>query len=166
MNAQAKPIHTTRMSEHLRTRVVDVPSRKLLVARLSGSEQESDLSFPPNCNGFGRVRHFKQETSPGWPSNPLPIIPACRALGMHASPMMTAQVFQNAACAWRCWYCFVPYNLLSADPKRSAWFTSAELVELYQAEPNRAAIIDLSGGSPDLVPEWTVWMMEALSDAG
>ncbi len=30
----------------------------------------------------------------------------------------------------------------------------------------RPAVIDLSGGQPDLVPEWTVWMIEALADAG
>jgi uncharacterized Fe-S cluster-containing radical SAM superfamily protein len=79
---------------------------------------------------------------------------------------MTALVFQNAACAWRCWYCFVPEELLRADPDQSAWFTAAELVELYRAIPNAPRIIDLSGGSPDLVPEWTPWMMRALNAAG
>lgn len=79
---------------------------------------------------------------------------------------MTALVFQNAACAWRCWYCFVPEDLLKADPDRSAWFTAAELVALYRQIPDPPRIIDLSGGSPDLVPEWTPWMMRALQDAG
>ena len=74
---------------------------------------------------------------------------------------MTALVFQNAACAWRCWYCFVPEDLLKADPNRSAWFTAAELVELYRQIPDAPRIIDLSGGSPDLVPG-----MDALDDAG
>jgi uncharacterized Fe-S cluster-containing radical SAM superfamily protein len=80
--------------------------------------------------------------------------------------MMTALVFQNAACAWRCWYCFVPDELLKADPNRSAWFTAAELVNLYRQIPDAPRIIDLSGGSPDLVPEWTPWMMRALKNAG
>jgi organic radical activating enzyme len=79
---------------------------------------------------------------------------------------MEAQVFQNAACAWRCWYCFVPYNLLNADPKRSAWLSAEELVALYKHDEQRPQIIDLSGGSPDLVPEWVPWMMQALSSAG
>jgi hypothetical protein len=39
-------------------------------------------------------------------------------------------------------------------------------VELYGAEADRPVVIDLSGGSPDLVPEWTPWMMEALAAAG
>ena len=88
------------------------------------------------------------------------------ALGIAPPPMMEAQVFQNAACAWRCWYCFVPYNLLSADPKRSTWLSAEELVALYHAEEHRPLIIDLSGGSPDLVPEWVPWMMQALNAAG
>ncbi len=79
---------------------------------------------------------------------------------------MTAQVFQNAACNWRCWYCFVPFNLLSADERRSAWLRPEDLVARYAAESNRARVLDLSGGSPDLVPEWIPWMMEALSKAG
>jgi uncharacterized Fe-S cluster-containing radical SAM superfamily protein len=60
----------------------------------------------------------------------------------------------------------VPYNLLSADPKRGEWLTAEDLVQLYRKEPERPLVIDLSGGSPDLVPEWTPWMMRALADAG
>lgn len=159
-------INTEEFSPKLRERAIHVKDRRLLISRLNGSDQEIDLTVPCNCDGFGRIRHFKQATSVGWPNNPLPIVPACRALGLDAPPAMTAQVFQNAACAWRCWYCFVPYNLLAADPKRSAWFSAEQLVYLYQAENEPPLIIDLSGGSPDLVPEWTVWMMQALKSAG
>jgi uncharacterized Fe-S cluster-containing radical SAM superfamily protein len=163
--AVAKQMDTAKMSEHLRERAIDVAQRKLLISRLGGSAQEPDLTLPTNCGGYGRVRHFRLDTSPGWPLNPLPIQPACKALGMEPPKAMTAQVFQNAACAWRCWYCFVPYNLLSADPKHSDWLSAENLVRLYRRESDRPRIIDLSGGSPDLVPEWTVWMMKALTDA-
>lgn len=166
MTAPVKPIDTAKMSEHLRGRAIDISARKLLISRLAGSDQESDLTIPSNCNGYGRIRHFRQQTSDGWPTNPLPIVPACRALGLDPPPVMTAQVFQNAACAWRCWYCFVPYNLLSADPDRSEWLTADDLVQLYRNEAERPLVIDLTGGSPDLVPEWTPWMMRALADAG
>lgn len=159
-------INTEQFSEQLRARTIDTSARRVLISRLGGSDQEGDLQLPANCGGFGRVRHFKIATAPGWPANPLPIVPACAALGLPVLEVMTAQVFQNAACAWRCWYCFVPYNLLKADPARSEWFTAEQLVSLYTAEEGRPLIIDLSGGSPDLVPEWTVWMMEALELAG
>lgn len=167
MTDAAKPIDTARFAAHLRARAIDVESGRILISRLAGSGQEADLTLPANCNGYGRVRHFRLATAPGWPANPLPIAPACRALGVADVPeLMTALVFQNAACAWRCWYCFVPEDLLKADPDRSAWFTAAELVALYRQIPDPPRIIDLSGGSPDLVPEWTPWMMRALQDAG
>jgi uncharacterized Fe-S cluster-containing radical SAM superfamily protein len=163
----AKPIDTARFSALLRARSVNAAGRQLLVSRLSGSEQEADIAAPVNCGGYGRVRHFRFSTSPGWPANPLPIVPACKALGVNPLPaVMTAQVFQNAACGWRCWYCFVPDNLLRADPTRSAWVTPEDLVELYAAEPERPLILDLSGGSPDLVPEWVPWTKEALAAIG
>ena len=161
------PIDTARFSGVLRSRAIDIGRRRLLVSRLAGSDQAADLTAPANCGGFGRIRHFRESTAAGWPSNPLPIVPACRALGLAAVPsLMTAQVFQNAACNWRCWYCYVPYNMLSADEARSAWLRPQDLVALYTAEPDRPRVLDLSGGSPDLVPEWIPWMMEALTEAG
>lgn len=162
-----KPIDTEKFAERLRARAINAVDRKILISRLSGSEQEVDLSSPTNCDGFGRIRHFKMKTSDGWPANPLPIVPACEALGIREPPaMMMAQVFQNAACAWRCWYCFVPDALLKADIARSSWLSAEELVAFYADLSDRPSIIDLSGGSPDLVPEWTPWMMEALRSRG
>jgi uncharacterized Fe-S cluster-containing radical SAM superfamily protein len=75
---------------------------------------------------------------------------------------MNAQVFQNAACNWRCWYCFVPFKLLSASEEQAGWLTADEMVQLYMRESVRPVIIDCSGGQPDLVPEWVPWMMRAL----
>jgi uncharacterized Fe-S cluster-containing radical SAM superfamily protein len=167
MSDTVKPIDTEKFAAHLRQRAIDPIGRRILISRLTGSGQEIDLSAPANCNGFGRIRHFRRATADGWPPNPLPIVPACAALGIGAVPdMMQAQVFQNAACAWRCWYCFVPEDLLNADVKRSAWLTPAELIALFMDQPDRPLILDLSGGSPDLVPEWTPWMMKALDAAG
>lgn len=167
MTGAPKPIDTINFAAQLRARAIDVNGGRVLISRLSGSGQEVDLTLPANCNGYGRVRHFRMATAAGWPSNPLPIAPASRALGIAPVPeMMTALVFQNAACAWRCWYCFVPEELLKADPKQSCWFTADELVALYCQIPEAPRILDLSGGSPDLVPEWTPWMMRALDNAG
>ena len=112
MMGQGKPINTKKFAKHLRERAIDVTNRKILISQLAGSEQEADLNEPVNCGGFGRVRHFCLDTLPGWPTNSLPIVPACKALGVKPVPrMMRAQVFQNAACAWRCWYYFVPDSL-------------------------------------------------------
>ncbi|MGI8919084.1 MAG: hypothetical protein ACR2H6_10820, partial [Pyrinomonadaceae bacterium] len=38
----------------------------------------------------------------------------------------------------------------------------SELIDLYLQQPDPPAMIDLTGGQPDLVPEWVPWMMEEL----
>jgi uncharacterized Fe-S cluster-containing radical SAM superfamily protein len=163
----AVSIDTDRFSEQMRRRGVDRAARKLRITNFKGSQQEQDFSEPSNCQGFGRIRHFRLHASEAWPRNPLPIDPAARALGLTPPPdHFEAQVFQNAVCNWRCWYCFVDFELLSGSSKRSAMLSADELLELYHAEPQRAPMIDLSGGQPDLVPEWVPWMMEALERAG
>jgi uncharacterized Fe-S cluster-containing radical SAM superfamily protein len=159
-------IDTDAVSARYRAAAVRPDERRLLVTDFRGSEQEPDLTEPANCGGLGRIRHFRRQASAGWPPNPLPIDPAARFLGVEPSALLRGQVFQNAVCNWRCWYCFVPFNLLAAHPAHSRWVTTDELVELYLSEPGRPAIIDLSGGQPDLVPEWVPWTMQALRARG
>ncbi len=165
VETQTRPerlIDTPRMAAQLRARVIDTAGRRILIARIEGSAQAQDLSVPANGAGFGRIRHFRRTTAPGWPTNPLPIDPACRSLGLPSTDLFRVQAFQNEACAWRCWYCFVPFNLLAGDPTKGAWLTAEELVELYINTTDRPLAIDLTGGSPDLTPEWPLWMMRAL----
>ena len=111
-------IDTADMAAKMRARILRPATRELLVTRLDGSAQEGDLTSPVNCSGLGRVRHFHRATAEGWPENFLPIDPAARALGIPPAAMMEAQVFQNAACAWRCWYCYVPFELLGGDERK------------------------------------------------
>lgn len=161
--ASERAIPTDRFSERLRERGVDVSQRQLLVTKFAGSLQETDLTEPANCQGYGRIRHFRMKTSDDWPDNPLPISPAVAALGWHETPhQLNAQVFQNAICNWRCWYCFVDFSLLAGNLAHADWFTADELVDLYLTEPTPPPVIDLTGGQPDLTPEWVPWMMEAL----
>jgi len=159
-------INTDEFSATMRQKAIDVPRRRLLVTNFRGSQQEEDLTEPSNCSGYGRVRHFRRIGTPGWPENPLPIDPASHKLGHVREDLLEAQVFQNAACNWRCWYCFVPFNLLSASANHSGWLTAAEMLDLYQKEPQPPCVIDLSGGQPDLTPEWVPWTMHELRQRG
>ncbi|MCW3101515.1 MAG: hypothetical protein JWL77_7133, partial [Chthonomonadaceae bacterium] len=165
-----RAIDTDRYSTILRRRGIDLDASKLLITRFDGSDQEHDLSEPPNCRGHGRLRHFHRATANGWPANPLPIDPARRFLGLPTADtgddVLVAQVFQNAVCNWRCWYCYVDFPLLSGNPQHSTMFSADELVAMYLDQPDPPAIIDLSGGQPDLVPEWIPWMLDALRRRG
>lgn len=155
-------IETDTVSQHLRSKALDTQGRRILITKFTGSQQENDLTEPPNCGGLGRIRHFRRSASPGWPTNPLPIDPALKALGHAETETLSAQLFQNAVCNWRCWYCYVPYLLLSGDLASSQWLSAAELMDLYLNESDRPSVIVLSGGQPDLTPEWIPWMMEEI----
>lgn len=155
-------IDTETLSLRYRRAAIEVDGQRLLMTNFHGSQQERDLSEPANCAGFGRIHHFKLGDGKNWPRNPLPIEPAKRALSLEDDCQIRAQVFQTSVCNWRCWYCFVPFGLLNANPCQSAWLTPPELVDLYLAEYPRPPIIVLSGGQPDLTPEWIPWMMDEL----
>lgn len=159
-------IDTDRFSASLRARTVDHSRRRILIARLADTGQEADLSEPTNCGGHGRIRHFRRATSNGWPDNPLPIDPATAVLGMPRADALRAQVFQNASCNWRCWYCYVPFTLLAGSEKHGSWLSADELVDDYLEDGDRPAVVDLSGGQPDLAPEWTVWVARELAQRG
>jgi uncharacterized Fe-S cluster-containing radical SAM superfamily protein len=161
-----KIIDTSKFSEHLRNRGIRRETEEILVTQFHGSEEEQDFSLPANCGGFGRIHHFKRSQGVDWPVNPLPIDPACKALKVPLTDSLQVQVFQNAICSWRCWYCFVDFDLLSGNPKFAAFKTAAQLIDLYMADSVRARIIDLSGGQPDLVPEWGYWVYRELSARG
>ncbi len=159
-------IDTEALSARYREASVDLYSKRLRITNFHNTQQENDLTEPPNCKGFGRIRHFRRSSNNDWPCNPLPIDPACRALGLQATNMIRAQVFQSAACNWRCWYCFVPFELLSANRKYSEWMSPSQLIDLYLDQPDPPSMIDLTGGQPDLVPEWVPWMMAELKERG
>jgi uncharacterized Fe-S cluster-containing radical SAM superfamily protein len=156
------PVDTEALARKYRDATLDTANRRILITNFRGTEQELDLSEPSNCGGFGRIRHFRRASNPKWPSNPLPIDPAQMALGLDRRDEIRAQVFQNAACNWRCWYCFVPFHLLSASPAHSSWLSVSELFQLFAKEVNRPPVLDLSGGQPELVPEWVAWMIEEI----
>jgi uncharacterized Fe-S cluster-containing radical SAM superfamily protein len=159
------PVDTEHLAAKYRSATLDLVNRRILVTDLRGTSQENDLSEPPNCAGVGRIRHFRRVTTEGWPPNPLPIDPASSRLGLAVAASINAQVFQNAACNWRCWYCFVPYNLLCANPTHSSWLSASELVRRYSQDTRRPPMIDLSGGQPELTPEWIPWMMDAIDES-
>jgi uncharacterized Fe-S cluster-containing radical SAM superfamily protein len=163
MNKGFSIINTEKFSAQLRRRGILLDEKKILMTKFTGSKQETDFTVPANCAGLGRIHHFKRQALPDWIPNPLPTVPAARALCLGDIEGIEAQVFQNAICSWRCWYCFVDFELLAGDPRFSEFKTADELVDLYLSEPVRPKLIDLSGGQPDLVPEWSVWFMEALA---
>jgi uncharacterized Fe-S cluster-containing radical SAM superfamily protein len=159
-------IDTEKFSAQLRRRGILIDEKKILLTKFVDTKQQTDFTVPPNCGGFGRIHHFRRHQGASWPDNPLPIDPAAKALNLGDLNQIEAQVFQNAICSWRCWYCFVDFELLSANHDFAEFKTMDELLDLYVSEATPPRLIDLSGGQPDLVPEWSWWFLEAADKRG
>lgn len=157
-------INVDRLAHALRPNTVNVETKEVRLAKIFGSSQEADLSLPTNCSGFGRIHHFRYSQFSDWPEDPLPISPASKYLGIKSRQNVRAQVFQLASCNFRCWYCFVPYSLLTPRKNNSSWITCDDIVEMYASMGDKPQIIDCSGGHPELAPEWVPWMMQSLID--
>ena len=144
-----------------RTSIYKPETRQFLLSRIAGSEQETDMSVPSNCDGFGRIHHFRRNVDK-WVQDPLPNDPVCKALEIPYTDVLEAQVFQIASCNAHCWYCFVPDELKRGKMVNAKWLTAEQMVELYKKSDTDIRVIDLSGGNPELAPEWTLDTMKAL----
>lgn len=147
----------------LRSKLVNTQDRSVLIARIEDSVEGEDEYTRINCSGYGRVRryssyrlHFDRTATHRQP---------LESSSDNKGPYET-QVFQLAGCDFRCWYCFVDDALLRADSNRTRWFSAEDLLDLALNEPRMPSVIDLSGGQPELVPEMTLWMMEAVEKRG
>jgi uncharacterized Fe-S cluster-containing radical SAM superfamily protein len=157
-------INIDKTSSKLRPLGISLTGQKIRIACFSNSDQSNDFSLPSNCKGFGRIHHFRRFQGEGWPPDPLPIDPARHALGLPDADEISSEVFQNAICNLRCWYCYVDRRLITANPAYSSMLSVNEMLDNYLSEEIRPPMIDLSGGQPDLVPEWVLWFADAIQD--
>ena len=165
-NMTATVLDADHLAARYRSHVIDLIERKVLIARLTDSKEETDKYTLVNCGGYGRIREFtdyklylERSVFPDRPIRP-------NYRGYPPTNKVRTQVFQLAACNWRCWYCFVDDNRLSASRSTSRYFSAPELIALYMSAENRPDILDLSGGQPDLAPEWTLWMIDECERRG
>lgn len=159
-------IDSDRFASKLRKSLVDVGERKVLLARISGSLQARDRYTLTNSGGMGRVREFSNfsmhlSKARSFDGRPVPLL-----RGHPTDSTVRSQVFQLAGCNWRCWYCYVDDVLLEGKASSGSYLSAAEMVEAYLLLPNRPLAIDLSGGQPDLIPEWTLWVLEEIDRRG
>ena len=153
-----------KFAHDLRSQIVRPNDQAVLLAMLHGSEESKDTYTQVNCDGLGRVRVFRTYALHFGIDDPecAKRSKCVLAPGFSKFPVVRTQVFQLAACSWRCWYCYVDNALLKADPSKGTFVSASELIDLYLGQIPPADIIDLSGGQPDLVPEWPLWVLEAL----
>lgn len=150
----------------LRRRALDKERQCVLMSNFIGSVQEADLSLPPNCHGFGRVHHFRRNRDSRWIPNPLPIDPASEFFQAGTPDSLPVQTFQLSVCDYRCWYCYVDEPMLSGSQKHAKFISMDELFDVFLAEAPKVNTISLSGGQPDIVPEYSLWFVDTRSKRG
>lgn len=154
-------LNPDKLASVLRKRAIRTTQKQILLARFYGTEQEHDVTSGINCDGYGRLHRFNRP-SQQWVPAPIPEEPAAWRLNLHPSKTQVAQLFQNTACDFRCWYCFVDRASLSGKSRNARFITTDEMIELYLRDGMPSPVIVLTGGQPDITPEWTVWMMQSL----
>lgn len=60
----------------------------------------------------------------------------------------------------------MPDEFKTANPKFSKWFSVNDLFHMYRKEASNVSVIDLSGGNPELVPEWIYQFMKETEKNG
>ena len=125
-----------------------------------GVSNEDKTRLGVNCNGYGRIRVFQRSKESDWVNNPLPFNPYANSMGKGVMDELPVQVFQVAKCNLNCWWCFIPDEFKTIKNNHNKWFSVEELLELYLRDGKQyASIIDLSGGNPELVPEFVLQFM-------
>lgn len=154
-------IDVDRFGAALRKSLINLENHSVLISKLDQSDQAVDI-HDINSDGFGRIWHKSVIPETKWGEVVLPHYPAAWKLDISIEEASVIQVYQLAGCNYRCWFCYVDYSLLKADIKKGSYFTADELISKYEATNPKAKVIRLSGGQPDLVPEWCLWIMKAL----
>lgn len=156
-----KYIDLDKLTPRLRGKIIDSRRKRILISRIGDSKQAKDASTI-NCEGFGRIRTLDTKGRDGWGKPCVRYRVGYNKLGISPSQAETCQIFQNAACNFRCWFCFVDDILLTGSERNARWFIAGQLVDRYLDLKNRPNILVLSGGQPDLTPEWAPWTLEEL----
>ena len=149
-----------KICNNLRSKIIDFDNRAVKLTCFSGLSESVDENCHVNCGGVGRIRKYKNFSL--FLENDLHTNKRLlRGIDPNLESFET-QVFQLVGCNMRCWYCFVDDCILAANDKYSMWVSVEEMIDSFIQENKEPLIIDLSGGQPDLVPEWCLWTMEEI----
>ena len=141
----------------LRSAIFDPKYRTVKVVNFARTRQATDSYHKTSSHGdIFRDRCFKTFNMHAQPPHLPYSSPRYNCLLMKGArsehgPWTTTAV-QLLGCEWRCWYCYVdPINLAKSSP-HAVELSFAEILNMIsQIQPN---ILDISGGQPDLIPEW------------
>jgi len=171
------------LAESLRPRMIDLKEKKVSISNLSGTSQEKDAGKHTRVvTDFFRAKVYtKPEEKALDPfrkepariaSKKLTILEEKRKIVVPLEECNSAFLGQINGCNLRCWYCYVDDINRNADPQSGQFFSAEEyliqfLVWSKKTQNSTRAdeklnILRLSGGEVFIVPEFIIWIIEAV----
>jgi len=182
-------------AEIIRPRMIDLVNKKVLLASFEDTSQLKDIPKAQRMGDYFRVKVYaqKKEIEQGLDNfRREPAAIAAKKLGIPPSYFSEEDkkywqgpniaecnaVFlgQINGCNLQCWQCYVDDKNKSANPEYGKFFSAEEILTQFLIESRKAQfltdsdkklnILRISGGEPFLVPEFIVWMIEAVEKFG
>lgn len=136
---------------------------KFLMSKILVKNDTERQKLNVNCGDFGRIRYFQYKKFEDWNVDPIPFAPASKKISIDLKiEKLPVQMFEIAKCNLNCWWCYLPKEIQINKEKYTKWLSAGELLNLFEAEKNDCKIIYLSGGNPELVPEYIYEFMKEL----
>ena len=128
---------------------------------VTNSEKEK-RKLNVNCDEFGMIRIFQRNKFNDWNADPIPMDIISSKMQIKKLDNIPVQMFEVAKCNLHCWWCYLPKQLKNITEEYTKWFSVSELFNLFERENNDVKVIYLSGGNPELVPEFVYSFMKEL----
>ena len=135
---------------------------KFLMSKIITNSDKEKRRLNVNCNEFGRIRIFQRKKFSDWNEDPIPMDIISNKMKIGKLNEIPVQMFEVAKCNLHCWWCYLPKQLRNITEEYTKWFSVSELFNVFERENNDVKVIYLSGGNPELVPEFVYSYMKEL----
>ncbi len=180
---EKKGFNPIKLAEKLRPTMIDLKNKKVLLAILSGTEQTKDLTEGRFWKDIFRSKRYtkaKNQESDPFRGEPAGIaaekLTIPEKTGVGSKECNAAFFGQINGCNLKCWQCYVDRRSISANPKYGKYISAEEYLVQFLIESRKYQnsihpdlklnILRISGGDPFIVPEFIVWMIEAIEKFG
>lgn len=192
MKGELKGFNPIKRAGILRRRMIDLESKKVLLASFVGTSQAKDIAVRTRVvDDYFRskiyekseeiekeIHNFRREPA-GIAAERLEIPAACLSeenkkdwQGPEITKCNNVFLFQLNGCNLNCWYCYVDDINKSANPKYGDYVSCEEILmhfliesrkgQFFKNSNKRVNVLRISGGEPFIVPEIIYWMIETI----
>lgn len=181
-------------AENLRSKMIDLKNKKVLLASFTGTSQAKDISVRTRVIAdYFRAKIYEKPEEIKMGIHNFRREPAGIAAAQLKNPSLFLDpkdqkdwigpkieecnkvfLFQINGCNLNCWYCYVDSINKSANPRHGSYIDCKEILMHFLVEsrkgqffkdPNKKVnVLRISGGEPFIVPEVIYWMIETIEE--